>query len=472
MTTEFFSDSGWTDAELHIEQAQDFYEQGHWIEALRELQAAININPHYAKWYFNKGLTLDSLTRFSEATEAYRLAHDLDPHDPEVLNCLAVDYTRLGQYDLAIKAFEELEKIEPDFEPSYCNRIITYSEMGLHEKAEEMFYLARQLKDHCPFCYYNIGNSLFSRHQYDRAIWCWQQTRSLTPNHPQINYRIAQAHWAKGNLDKAKQSFLEELRNHPGDIDTLLDMGILLLEMNDIESAQEKFNRILEMDENQPQAHHYLGEIHLHHGRLPQATECFNRTITINPKQSGTHYRLGECYLKLGQLANARKHLVEELNVSPDQPRLLLDLGCLLEEVGEQTKAIHCFEQAIELDPNDPQGYQNLSLSYYLAGHLDEGIDLSHKVLELQPDHIAALHNLAFACLRKGQFAQARDYVNRATEKSPHDPQLKTLKRQITLKENLQQIKAPWQKTTQWLKQTSRKFHKQDKAQSFNEPRP
>lgn len=53
--------------------------------------------------------------------------------------------------------------MDPEFEPSYCNRIITYAEMGQHDMAEQMFYLAQQIDEECPLCYYNIGNSLASR---------------------------------------------------------------------------------------------------------------------------------------------------------------------------------------------------------------------------------------------------------------------------------------------------------------------
>ena len=84
----------WSDAELKIERAHDFYDNGRWQDALTELQSAIEINPSNSNWHFNKGLTLDTLERFHEAIDAYKQAHELDPHDPEVLNCLAVDYTR------------------------------------------------------------------------------------------------------------------------------------------------------------------------------------------------------------------------------------------------------------------------------------------------------------------------------------------------------------------------------------------
>src|SRR5919112_1340875 len=148
------------------------------------------------------------------------------------------------------EALEELRaatSIDPSHEPSYCHRIITYSETGDHERAEEMFYLARLYKEHCPQCYYNIGCSLADRGQYDKAIYCWQKTLDLDENHPEVQVRIAEALWGKGELEAARQHYLIGLRHDPGDTDTLLDLGELLMEMGRTEEAGEKFRRAIEL---------------------------------------------------------------------------------------------------------------------------------------------------------------------------------------------------------------------------------
>ncbi len=426
---EAFSD--WSEAEYRAEQAHNLYDSGFCNEALRELEAALAANPNNSNWLFNKALTLDTLERYHDAIGVYQQAHDLDPNDPETLNCLAVDYTRIGQYEMALSTFEQIQDRHPDFEPAYCNRIIAYSEMGQHEKAEEMFYLARQIKEHCPLCYYNMGNSLFSRQLYERAIWCWQQCRNLDPNHPHIEYRIAQAYWAHGDRQQAKEFFLAELRRHPGDIEVLLDTGILLLEMNELDPAREKFHRILEIDASRAPAHHYLGEIYLYESKLPQAVDCFNRALIANPQHQGSHYRLGECFLMLGEVGNAREHLLTELRFTPDQPDVLLDLGCLLDQVGQTTEAMKCFERAIELRPKDTRGYHNLSLCYYQAGLIDQGMDLSLKVLEMDPDHVSALHNLTYAHLQKRDFSTAGEYLTRTCQGKEPSSRLKKLQRSI-----------------------------------------
>lgn len=206
----------YSDAEHKARMAMEFYEDGKIIQALAQLNDALQINPSNCTWHFNKALTLDSIDRFDEAIAEYELASQLNPEDPEILNALAIDYTRTGQYDRAIELFEYIQQLDPMYEPSYCNRIIAYTEMEQHDMAEQMFYLAQQIEPDCILCYYNIGNSLFIRRQYAKAIHCWEKTANLEPTHPQINYQIAQAYWAQGQLDNAGEYFLAELRLHPG----------------------------------------------------------------------------------------------------------------------------------------------------------------------------------------------------------------------------------------------------------------
>ena len=138
----------WNEAERRVERAQELFEQRKWQEALEELRAATSINPYNSGWYFNIGLTLDEMGRLDEAIEAYRQALSIDPHDLQALNHLGMDLHRVGKLDQALNIFQKLETIDPQFEPSYCNRILTFSELGDHERAEEMFYLARLYKEH------------------------------------------------------------------------------------------------------------------------------------------------------------------------------------------------------------------------------------------------------------------------------------------------------------------------------------
>ena len=120
-------------AERKARKAFELYEDGKMSQALDELETALEINPTNSSWHFDKALTLDAISRFDDAIREFEAALDLRPDDLEILNSLAVDYTRTGQYDLAIDTFEHMQEMDSTFEPGYCNRITAYTEMGLHD---------------------------------------------------------------------------------------------------------------------------------------------------------------------------------------------------------------------------------------------------------------------------------------------------------------------------------------------------
>jgi tetratricopeptide (TPR) repeat protein len=349
--------SSWDQAEQRVGEAYELYETGLMQQALDKLHEAITLNPGCGAWHFNMGLTLDGLERYEEAIACFQHALELSPDDVEILNCLAVDYTRTAQYDLALSIFERIEKIDPTFEPAYCNRIITYTEMEQHEKAEQMFYLAQELNPDCPICFYNIGNSLFTRGQYARAVWCWEKTAELEPTHPQIHYRIAQACWANRQYDKTKEHFLEELRKNPGDAEILLDYSLFLLESGQLQKAAEKLNWILELQPDFAPVMFYLGEINRTRGNFDAALQWYRKAIHTDERLAGPRFRLAQILMWQNRKNEVADLLKSELRLSCEDEQVLLLMGRMLLSVGEYDEAVNCFLRVLDTNPNQGQAY-------------------------------------------------------------------------------------------------------------------
>ena len=310
----------WNDAERRVEKAQELFEQHRWNEALEELRAAISINPYNSGWFFNIGLTLDEMERFDEAIDAYQHALEIDPDDLQAMQHLGVDLHRLGNLRKALKTFEKMEAVDASCEASYCHRIMIYTDMGDHERAEEMFYLARLYKEHCPHCYYNMGCSLRDRRQFDKAIYCWQKTLDLDDSYPQVQVRIAEALWGKGELESARQHFLIGLRQDPGNTRTVLDLGELLSEMGRWEEAGEKFRRAIELTPEEPAGYFYYGQWLGQTGQDADAISSLTKTLSLDPTFPGAHLRLAELYQSRRDASAARQHLRAEMMLRPQEP--------------------------------------------------------------------------------------------------------------------------------------------------------
>ena len=420
-------------AEHNARRAHELYEDGKISQALLELEAALEISPSNSAWHFDKALALDAINRFEEAIAEYETALELNPDDPDILNSLGIDYTRTGQYDLAISTFEHIQELAPTFEPCYCNRIIAYTEMEQHSLAEEMFYLAQQIKPDCALCYYNIGNSLFIRGQYEKAIHCWQKTAKLEPTHPQINYRIAQAHWADGGGERSREYFLAELRTNPGDVDVILDFGLFLLEVGDIESAKEKFNRILDFKPDSAVASFYLGEIALDNNDYEQAVKLFNEALEKDSTLAGPRYRLAQCTLRRGWEKETKAYLVSEVEREVGNAQVLASMASMFLRIGEPDYATACLLKALDIDNASADAYYYLGFIQASKKRYEEAAEFFGHTLDIKPEHVLALRDSAIVSVAMGKLNDAVEKIKKARLPDGSDPQLKRLERKLRL---------------------------------------
>jgi tetratricopeptide (TPR) repeat protein len=427
-------------AEEKARLAFELYEDGKMSQALDELEMALEINPASSSLHFNRALTLDAMGRFEDAVNEYETALQLSPEDLEILNSLAVDYTRTSRYDLAIETFEHIQELDSGFEPSYCNRIITYTEMGLHDMAEQMFYLAQQIKPDCALCFYNIGNSLFARGQYKRAIRCWIRTAELESSHPQINYRIAQAYWSDGDIENSRKHFLVELRTNPGDIDVIFDFGLFLLEIGDVESAKEKFNRILELNPDFAPALFYLGEIAFNNRDHERAVELYNQASEKDRTLEGPCYRLAQYAIMKGRKIEAGAYLISELKLTLDDASTLVSMGSMFMEIDDQAHAMHCLMRAIEVGGANPDAYYYLGVVSAIRGDYRNASEFFAHALDLRSDHVPTLRDSASVYLSMDRLIDAADKIKKARSLDGNDVQLKKIDRTIAMARAKQRI--------------------------------
>ena len=428
-------------AENKANRAFELYENGKENEALGQIEEALQINPANCSWHFNKALVLDTKGLFDDAITEYEIALSLNPHDLEILNSLAVDYTRTGQYDLAINTFEKIQYLDHKFELCYCNRIITYTEMGQHDLAEQMFYLAQQINPDCALCYYNIGNSLFARSRYKKAIRCWLKTAELEPSHPQINYRIAQAYWSEGDRQHGHEHFLAELRGNPGQIDVILDFGLFLLEADDIESAKEKFNRILELKPDFAPALFYLGEITFDNEEYERAVKLFNQALQEDDTLTGPRLRLAQYALMRGERQKARNYLVSEVKLAPEDADTWVSMGSMFLRIGDIDYATHCLMRAVDIDCANTDAYYYLGLVSAIRGRFENAVDFFDQTLEYKSEQIGALRDSALVCLTMGRLDEAAKRTKKALALDRDNSQLKMLNRRVRLLQAAERIR-------------------------------
>jgi len=425
--------SDWLEAERHVERAHDYYERGKWAEAETELREALSIDPNRADWHFNLGLTLEAAGRYRDAVEALREAHRLNPDDAQVLVLMGVNALRSDDPRGAVEALNAARRLDPERTEPFIHLIEAHARLGNHEEAEVAFYRAIEQEGDHALAYANMAESLMERKLFDRAIYCLREAAALDADLERVHSRLAHAYAQTGRHERARQLYLRELRNNPGDIDTLLDLGCLLVDMNRFAEAGEKFRRVLELESDNVDAHFYLGELAVRQQRFKEAIASLRLVLRLEPEYAEARRRLARLLVMQGELPEARRLLRRELrgfraHADDFDAPVLRELGEMLLDVRLAREAVPVFQRLTELAPDDAAAWHSLSVAHFQSGDRLHGIDAARRALRLAPDHLAALHNLALALMHEGQWARAWSYLRRALAIDREDHALRRLR--------------------------------------------
>lgn len=165
--------------------------------------------------------------------------------------------------------------------------------------------------------------------------------------------------------------------------DALYEIADILLILENISEAQEKYEEILRWDPNQAGAYYGLSlSNELLEGDIFYSIENYKKAIDIDPHYDRAYYYLGHLYDKVGQLENAKK----------------------------------CFQKCIELDPYDYVSYNDLGSLYENKGEYEIALEMVEQSLFISPTYGRALFNMGVICREMGKSALAMDYYEKSLE--------------------------------------------------------
>lgn len=432
--------SDWLDAEAHAQRAFEMFERGRWAEAEMELRKALSLNPSHAEWHFNLGLTLEASGRDAEALNCFERAIELMPTEVDPLVAAGIAANRLNTYEKAIEMFDSAIRLELRCEPAYAHKMQSHLRLGDHDEVEATYYLAQHALDEpSPHCLAVMAESLIDRHLHERAGWCLREALRLEPSMPRLRARLGSVLAATGKPHRALQMYLRDLRDDPGNIDTLLDYGELLIDLGRLPEAAEKFRRVLEIEPANIDAHVLLGQIAMRSRQYEQAYVEFELVAKLDPEYLQARFDLADVLLRRGRVDEARQALLEglsQLKRRDDAEARDADLdrvSRLLLDAGLYAEAQEVAQQAMDRDGATAELWRRMALARFQSGDREGGTAASRKVLRLDPNCLRSMHNLALAALEEGRIVVAGGWIRRGLRLDRHDEGLRRLRTRLWL---------------------------------------
>lgn len=131
---------------------------------------------------------------------------------------------------------------------------------------------------------------------------------------------------------------------------------------------------------------------------------------------------LAVAYIFTGRTRLANFELKKLIDSGYTSPQVFSALGYLSHSFGEDEESLNWYEKALEMDESSTTALNGLGYILADAGKdLTRALSLCKKAFDGNPENPAYLDSLGWVYYKLGLAKEAKTYMRRAREKSPHD---------------------------------------------------
>jgi tetratricopeptide (TPR) repeat protein len=151
--------------------------------------------------------------------------------------------------------------------------------------------------------------------------------------------------------------------------------------------ARASFRQNLEVATLNPadaSAHYNLGLLHLQRRELAQARARFERAVEIDPEETDAHYQLGRIARAEGRWADAIRHYGETLSrdQSHAQYEVWREAAATYVSAGQHQDALDALERFLEHRQADPEGLYLMGRAHAGLGRRREAVEWLQRCIE------------------------------------------------------------------------------------------
>lgn len=214
-----------------------------------------------------------------------------------------------------------------------------------------------------------------------------------------------------------------ERKKSTTDITEYKNLGIAFYKTDMYDEAEREYNKILEIDEQNAEAHFYLGLIELMRGNLDAARQRLT-TAYDTDKKAAALVNLGYVSLRMGSYDEAIGYLRQAKEVDPANNKVLCNFGIALYMKGSFQEAITILSRIIENSPEVITPYIYLAMSYYKTGAIDSTAALLKDAIDRFPRFTVFKNNLAVIYESMDKPEEAERLYRQALEVDPQNERI------------------------------------------------
>jgi tetratricopeptide (TPR) repeat protein len=366
-------------------------------------------------------------------------------------------YTRLGQFEEAVRSYQRAIERFPEFEQAYYNLGAAFTALSRHGEAEQAYHKAVALDANDAEAWANLGAVQEALGRLDAALTSYATAGGLDPAESEAQLRRARIHLRRGELPQARAICEAVLERQPQLPEAWNDLGLVQFHEGQRAGAEGCYRKALEFRPDYAQAWCNLGNVLQAGGQDADAEGCYRTALQHNERDADLWFNLGEFYFQRGHHDTERcLWRAVELNrrdmegwdllhrwyqthsnpqklyavmrvlaaVRPDDRDLQRELAHAAEMQRDFEQALAGYRRLVELDAADEAAQLGLVRVHLKQGQLLEAYRHLREVRSAAVEVVDQWIHLGHRLRYRGRREEAEHCFTRAHEHRPQEPEL------------------------------------------------
>ena len=295
-------------------------------------------------------------------------------------------------YVLAIQYFNQVITAKPYLADPYYFRAMAKFMLDDFKGAEEHASDCLVRNPYYTAAYQLRGAARQNQDKYDLAATDYQRSLEYFPED-----RITLVNMGIVNIEMKQHKVAEKffdvlLRRFPDYTPGYLTRAQMYLELNDTTRAMADLNKAIEIDPYTAQSFSARGLLHFQQKEFNKALADLDESIRLDPYFSGNYINRGLVKYNLNDLRGAMADYDRVIEMDENNLIARFNRGLLRAQVADNNRAIRDFDKVIELEPENIIAYLNRAMLQNETGNKAGALNDLNVVLAAHPEYFTGYY--------------------------------------------------------------------------------
>jgi tetratricopeptide (TPR) repeat protein len=263
------------------------------------------------------------------------------------LNNRGIAYFAKGEFDRAIRDFDEAIAAKPNNPVLYHNRGMALYNKGDNEGAIRSYEEAISIHPKYAIAHNDRANVFFRIKDYDKAISGYDDAIRLQPRDPVLYANRGNTYRMKGDYDRALRDFEDAIKLNPREAGSIYGRSQVYADKGDANRAIADLDEAIRLRSDNGDYFNSRGFLSKQQGDYDRAIRDLDEAIKLKPKLAAAFANRGDAWRLRGDFERAIMDLSEAIRLDPAATPAYVNRGLAFEAKGDIEQAKFDFSTAL-----------------------------------------------------------------------------------------------------------------------------